>query len=102
MTAALATFGFAANALRHFFRRRLTFAKHLQNSNTGLTTSRYFRLMSMAIVEMIWGLVVTSLNMWFTCQPGLRPWISWENVHQGFSQVAYFPTALIPSSTLTW
>ena len=89
-------------ALRHFFRRRLMFAKHLQNSNSGLNTAHYFRLMVMAIVEMIWALLVTSLNMWFSCQHGLRPWISWQNVHSGFSQIAYFPTAIIPPSTLAW
>ncbi|KAI6111893.1 Rcb2.42 [Pisolithus thermaeus] len=102
ITAALATFGFAAVAVRHFFRRRLMFAKHLQNSNSGLTTSRYFRLMSMAVVQMFWSLLITSFNMWFSCQNGLRPWISWDNVHMGFSQIAYFPTVFIPSSTLTW
>lgn len=102
MTAALATLGFAAVAVRHFFRRRLMFAKHLQNSNSGLTISRYFRLMSMAVVQMFWSLLITSFNVWFSCQNGLRPWISWDNVHSGFSQIAYFPTVLIPSSTLTW
>lgn len=101
-TAALATFGFAAAAARHFFRRRLMFAKHLQNSRSGLTTSRYFRLMSMAVTQMFWSLLITSFNVWFSCRSGLRPWISWDNVHTGFSQIAYFPTVLIPSSTLTW
>ena len=56
----------------------------------------------MAVVEIFWGILVTSLNMWFTCQHGLRSWISWENVHVGFSQIAYFPTFIIPSATLTW
>lgn len=102
ITAALATFGFAAVAVRHFFRRRVMFAKHLQNSNSGLTTSRYFRLMSMAVIQMFWSLIITSFNVWFSCQNGLRPWISWDNVHTGFSQIAYFPTVLIPTSTLTW
>lgn len=56
----------------------------------------------MAVIEMFWGLLVTSLNMWFSCQHGLRPWISWENVHVGFSQIAYFPTVIIPPTTLAW
>ncbi|KAI6030039.1 Rcb2.42 [Pisolithus marmoratus] len=102
ITAALATFGFAAVAIRHFIRRRLMFAVHLQNSNSGLTTSRYFRLMSMAVLQMFWSLLITSFNVWFSCRNGLRPWISWNNVHTGFSQIAYFPTVLIPSPTLTW
>ncbi|KAG1718696.1 putative fungal pheromone GPCR, STE3-type [Suillus lakei] len=99
---ALLTVGYAGVALMSFFRRRITFGQHLRDSNTGLTTSQYFRLMSMAVVEMFWGLLVTSLNMWFTCQHGLRPWISWENVHDGFSQIAYFPSVIIPPTTLVW
>ena len=119
MTAALATFGFAgtipefqtqsrglmtllAMALKNFFHRRLTFAAHLQNYSTGLTTSRYLRLMSMSVVQMIWTVLVTSLNIWFSCQHGLRLWISWQNVHSDFSQIAYFPTALIPRESLRW
>ncbi|KAH7924988.1 STE3-domain-containing protein [Leucogyrophana mollusca] len=102
MVVAVLTLAYAGMALLHFFRRRLTFAKHLQDSTSGLTSSRYFRLMCMAVVQMIWGLLITSLNMWFTCRNGLRPWISWQNVHDGFSQVAYFPTVLIPRSTLIW
>ncbi|EGO28759.1 hypothetical protein SERLADRAFT_406183 [Serpula lacrymans var. lacrymans S7.9] len=93
---------FAAMAFSHFWRRRATFAKHLQNSNTALTTGRYFRLMCMAIVEMFFGLLVTSLNMWFSLRGGLRPWISWGNVHSNFSEVAYFPLAIIPQAELAW
>lgn len=91
-----------AMALKNFFYRRLTFAAHLQNSSSGLTTSRYLRLMSMSVVQMVWAVLVTSLDMWFSCQHGLRPWISWENVHSGFSQIAYFPTVLIPRESLRW
>ncbi|TFY61868.1 hypothetical protein EVG20_g6898 [Dentipellis fragilis] len=89
-------------ALAHFFRRRLSFARHLQQSNSALTTARYFRLMVMALVEMFWTLVVSSLNVWFTCRGGLRPWISWDNVHVGFSQIGQFPTVLIPKDDLRW
>ncbi|KAL4077892.1 GPCR fungal pheromone mating factor [Scleroderma citrinum] len=102
MAAALATIGFAAMALKNFFHRRLTFATHLQNSSTGLTTSRYLRLMAMSVVQMVWTVLVTSLDMWFSCQHGLRPWISWQNVHSGFSQIAYFPTVLISREALGW
>lgn len=102
ITVALLTVGYAGVAVMYFFRRRITFAKNLRDSKTGLTTSQYFRLMGMAVVEMFWGLLVTSLNMWFTCQHGLRPWISWDNVHDGFSQIAYFPTVIIPPTTLAW
>lgn len=87
-------------ALRHFIKRRLAFASHLQTTNSALTTSRYFRLMAMAIVQMVWTSVVLATNMWFTLRPGLRPWISWEDVHFNFSYVGQFPTVFIPRTIL--
>lgn len=87
--------------LYHFFRRRLAFAQHLQNTNSGLTTSRYFRLIAMSIVQMFWGIVVMSLNMSFTLRTGLRPWISWDDVHSDWLRVDVFPTRLIPRPVLT-
>ncbi|KAG1901218.1 pheromone A receptor-domain-containing protein [Suillus fuscotomentosus] len=93
---------FAATAFSHFWKRRALFSKHLKNTGSALTPSRYFRLMSMAIVEMFFGLLVTILNMWWTMRPGLRPWISWENVHSDWLEVAYFPLAIIPPSELAW
>lgn len=56
----------------------------------------------MSVIEMFWGLVITSLDLWLACQGGLQPWISWENVHVGFSEVWYFPTVVIPPTTLVW
>jgi hypothetical protein len=91
-----------ATAFSHFLKRRATFAKHLKKSDSALTTGRYFRLMSMAIVEMFFGLLVTSLNMWWTMRSGLRPWISWKNVHSNWLEVAYFPLAIIPPTELAW
>lgn len=84
-----------AIAFSHFWKRRATFAKHLQNSDSALTTSRYFRLMGMAMVEVFFGLLVTSLNMWWTMRFGLRPCLSWEDVHFDWLEVAYFPLSII-------
>ncbi|KAF8963266.1 GPCR fungal pheromone mating factor [Flammula alnicola] len=96
----VATLIFAGLALYHFLQRRITFARHLQDSNSALTTSRYFRLMAMAIVQMVWGALLIGINMWFTCRNGLRPWISWEDVHFNFSRVGLFPEFLIPPFVL--
>ncbi|KAG6906376.1 hypothetical protein DXG01_014249 [Tephrocybe rancida] len=96
------TFIYAALALRHFFLRRITFARHLQNSNSALTSSRYFRLICMAVVQMFWGLLVIILNVWLTCRNGLRPWTGWADVHSNFSRVAVFPMRLIPVEGVRW
>lgn len=58
--------------------------------------------MSMAMVEMFFGLLVTSLNMWWTTRAGLRPWVSWEDVHSDWLEVAYFPLFVIPHTELVW
>nr|AVI69659.1 pheromone receptor [Cyclocybe aegerita] len=96
------TLVYSGLALFHFLQRRITFARHLQSSNSALTTSRYFRLMAMATVQMFWGALLISINMWFTCRAGLRPWISWEDVHYNFSRVGLFPQMLIPKEVLRW
>ena len=84
-------------AFRNFWIRRLAFARHLQTSNSALTPSRYFRLMSMSLFQMFWGLAITSFNMWFTLKGGLRPWTSWADVHVGFSRIGLFPSLLVPA-----
>ncbi|KZT69400.1 STE3-domain-containing protein [Daedalea quercina L-15889] len=91
---------YAALAFAHFFRRRATFAKHLQGNASALTPSRYLRLMAMAVIEMFWGLLVTAINTWFSYRDGLRPWISWANTHSDFSRIGQYPLILIPRSTL--
>ncbi|GLB44316.1 putative pheromone A receptor [Lyophyllum shimeji] len=93
---------YAGVSLRHFFVRRVTFARHLQNSNSALTTSRYFRLICMAIVQMFWGLLATIVNVWFSCRTGLRQWTGWADVHFNFSRIALFPTLFIPPDVLRW
>ncbi|KAJ7719132.1 pheromone A receptor-domain-containing protein [Mycena metata] len=85
----------SAMALHHFWVRRITFERHLATSSA-LTPSRYFRLMSLALFQMFWGLAVTLANMLFTFRAGFRPYTSWADVHSNFSRVAAFPTFLIP------
>ncbi|KAF8960683.1 pheromone A receptor-domain-containing protein [Flammula alnicola] len=87
---------YAAFALHNFVRRRLTFAAHLQNSNSALTTNRYLRLIAMSLTEMVWGTSLTAYNLWSNASPGLRPWTNWADVHSNFSRVDLFPTDGIP------
>lgn len=89
-------------ALHHILRRRIEFAAHLQNSKSFLTPGRYFRLMALAIVEMGWDTGVNAYIIYFNITlTGLRPWISWENVHSNFSRVGVFPTFLMPPEVIT-
>ncbi|KAK0200530.1 pheromone A receptor-domain-containing protein [Desarmillaria ectypa] len=92
----LITFVYAAAALHHFVVRRLTFAAHLQNAFNFLTTSRYLRLIAMALVEMIWGATLTSLNLANNVAGGLRPYTSWTSVHTDFGNVPRYPALMLP------
>ncbi|KAF9007126.1 Rcb2.42 [Cyathus striatus] len=96
------TLVYAAFALVHFFRRRISFSKHLQESASALTASRYLRLMAMAIIQMFWGVLLISINIWFTCKNGLRPWTGWADIHFNFSRIGLFPTIIIPEYVVHW
>ncbi|CCM02275.1 uncharacterized protein FIBRA_04360 [Fibroporia radiculosa] len=98
----LGTFVFSGLAFIHFLRRRATFARHLANSSTALTPGRYFRLMTMALVEMFWALFIISCTLYFNYRDGLRPWISWANVHSNFSNINLFALIVIPPTLLQW
>ncbi|KAI8993122.1 hypothetical protein BD414DRAFT_582145 [Trametes punicea] len=92
---ATVTLVYAGIALMHFLRHRITFARHLENASSGLTTSRYLRLMAMAFVEIIITAVSSSLTLWFTTL-GLRPWTNWADVHWNFSRIDVYVTAFQP------
>ena len=95
------TFIFGALALHNFCRRRLTFDLHLHQSDSALTTDRYLRLIAMALTEMILGTSLTAINLFSNISVGLRPWISWENVHSNFSRVGLFPTSILAPQFIT-
>lgn len=90
-----------ALSFMHFFQRRASFARHLASSS-GLNPSRYFRLMSMSVVEMFWSLIVVGITCWFNYRTGMRPWTNWEDVHFNFSRIDRYPIAIIPTSSLRW
>jgi hypothetical protein len=94
-------FIFAALAAQKYFRRRFTFDLHLHQTNSSMTTNRYIRLIAMALVEMILGTSFTAFNLSSNVSVGLRPWISWENVHSNFSRVGLFPTSVLLPHRIT-
>ncbi|CAL1697581.1 unnamed protein product [Somion occarium] len=94
------TFVYAALALYHFFRQRITFAAALSSSGSSLNTSRYLRLMAMSITEMAWGTSLTAVTMYDNIAPGLRPWTNWADVHSNFGRIATFRLFMIPPGYL--
>nr|ADX23535.1 putative pheromone receptor [Flammulina velutipes] len=91
----------ACLALRHFLIRRITFAAHLA-SKSALTTSRYMRLILMAIMQMIWTLSVTSFSLSYTASViPIRPWTNWADVHSDFLRVDQFVMGIFPQRVQT-
>ena len=81
----------AVLALREFNKRRAQFTSFLK-SNSSLTLSRYFRLMALAMTEMLFttplAIFVIYLNA-TTLEIG--PWRSWDDTHFNYSRVEQRP-----------
>lgn len=93
---------YAGLALRHFMLRRISFAAHLNATQSALTTSRYLRLMLMAGLQMIWGVTTTSYALWFTVIGiPIRPWTTWADVHSDFSRIDQYTVLFTPQQVLT-
>ncbi|KAF7326987.1 Pheromone B beta 1 receptor [Mycena sanguinolenta] len=91
----------AGLALRHFIRRRITFAAHLSANHSALTTSRYLRLLLMSVLQMIWSIAITIFTLWSTSVSiPIRPYTSWAVVHSNFSRVDQFTTLFTPQVVL--
>jgi pheromone a factor receptor len=85
---------FHRSRVQTFIHRRLSFAMHLDVSNSALKTSHHLRLMAMSAVDMIWSI---SFAIWFTItNVPLRPWINWDYVHSNFSGIDIYLAVFTP------
>ncbi|KAF8512953.1 STE-3-like pheromone receptor [Hysterangium stoloniferum] len=91
---------YAVAAFHHFLARRIEFAAILHKSNSSLSTSRYFRLMALAVFEIFWDTGNDIYVIWANWRAGLHPWISWSDVHSKFSHVGRVPLFLTPQSVI--
>lgn len=81
-------------SLKAFYLRRAQFT-HFLKSNKSLSASRYFRLMALAMTDIVCTIPLASLIIWInSAATPVEPWISWENVHYDFSRVGQYPSAL--------
>lgn len=82
----------AVLALRWFLIRRMQFLAVLHASSGGLTTGRYLRLISLAMVDVtlvIFGTLFTMVSSFKNLD--LMAYGSWQSAHQDFGQVLQFP-----------
>nr|ALK27860.1 mating factor receptor STE3-1 [Limonomyces culmigenus] len=69
-----------------FMKRRAQFNK-LVESNASLTMSRYWRLMCLASMEIVFTVPLACYVLSLNIKSGINPWISWANVHFDFFQI---------------
>jgi pheromone a factor receptor len=87
-------------ALREFNRRRIQFSQ-LMNSNTSLTMSRYFRLMALAMTEMLCTTPLAIFVIYLNATSSvIGPWRSWADTHFVFSRIEQIPSVLWRSNHL--
>ncbi|KIJ08360.1 hypothetical protein PAXINDRAFT_182292 [Paxillus involutus ATCC 200175] len=86
------SFVYSALTLVAFYKRRLQF-NELMSSQSCLSTSRYLRLMLLASLDMLCTIPVGIYSMYIAnVGVPLEPYISWANVHWGFSYVGLIPS----------
>ena len=81
-------------SLREFSARRAQFSQFL-SLNKSLTISRYFRLMALAMTDIVFTTPLAIFIIWLnaTATP-IGPWISWEDTHFGYSRVDQVPSVI--------
>ncbi|KAF8145115.1 STE3-like pheromone receptor, partial [Mycena galopus ATCC 62051] len=79
---------------------QISFAARLKANRWGLTTSRYWRLVLMGIVQMVLSACLTIFTLWIThISVPIRAWTSWEDVHGNFSHIEQVRLDTITVST---
>ncbi|KAF8200239.1 pheromone A receptor-domain-containing protein [Pholiota molesta] len=87
--------------LRAFMQRRAEFSQFLSYT-TSLTMNRYFRLMSLATVELLFNLPISSYGLYLnaTGRP-IYPWTSWSDIHSDWFTIDTYPALLWRASPVT-
>nr|AAQ96349.3 pheromone receptor Rcb3 B47 [Coprinopsis cinerea] len=79
--------------LRAFMQRRAQFGQ-LISSNSSLTVNRYFRLMSLATLELLFNLPITTYGLYLNISRPIYPWTSWDDIHHNWYIIDTFPRVL--------
>ncbi|RXW13263.1 hypothetical protein EST38_g12588 [Candolleomyces aberdarensis] len=81
--------------LRAFNQRRLEFSSFLRSNQSALTFSRYFRLMALAMTDILVTTPLSIFTIWLnaTATP-IAPYISWEDTHFNYGRVERIPAIL--------
>ncbi|KAF5385781.1 hypothetical protein D9615_002418 [Tricholomella constricta] len=75
-------------------KRRKVELQTLLSSHPSLNASRYLRLMCLASTEIALSVPLALVAIVISSQGDVQPWISWEDVHFGFSWVERYPAVV--------
>nr|AVI69657.1 pheromone receptor [Cyclocybe aegerita] len=85
---------YAIMSIIAFNKTRSQFNELLSN-HSNLTSSRYFRLMCLAGIEVLCTVPLGAYAVYLNAADhGIRPWKGWADTHAGFSRVDQFPAML--------
>jgi len=92
---------YCIRTIRELAIRRAQF-KELLSVNKNLSSSRYFRLMGLAGIEVVSTIPLGAYSIYLnaTAQP-IQRWISWSNTHYDFSAVGQYPSVVWHENSLT-
>ncbi|KAG6819132.1 hypothetical protein H0H93_015052 [Arthromyces matolae] len=80
--------------LRAFMKRRAQFSEFI-SSTTTLTINRYFRLMSLATVELVFNTPISAYNLYLNATHSpIYPWKGWANLHFDWYLINQYPAVL--------
>ncbi|KAF9221767.1 STE3-domain-containing protein [Gyrodon lividus] len=87
--------------IRELSIRRAQF-KELLSANKNLSSSRYFRLMGLAGIEVLCTVPLGAYSIYLnsTAEP-IQRWVSWANTHYDFSRVGQYPSVVWHENQLT-
>ncbi|KAG8984425.1 a-factor receptor [Tulasnella sp. 427] len=87
----LVSFTYAGLAIRAFLKQRRQFSDILASANSGLSISRYFRLMALAATEMMCSLPASCYMLYLNVAHGVHPWKGWADTHYNFNRFERLP-----------
>jgi pheromone a factor receptor len=97
----LVSFVYCTLSIIAFMKHRATFSAALANHNSN--TSRYFRLMALASMEILFSLPMGIYHLVQNTRVApLHPWISWEDTHFNFGRVDFIPRIFFNASPVLW
>jgi len=82
--------GYSLLVIRSFVLRRLEFNEFISSNNT-ITFDRYWRLMMLAMMDILITIPLSIYVIWLNVHIGLEPFINWHNIHEFFQRWAAQP-----------